>query len=206
MPAGDIKILEKVITAIADITDDFVVLSTHDDVDVVVLKEHKLKVMEALEAYGFRGEVCGSSYRSNDPKCLYGAEMPIQYRDSKGCHVDLQTGLNYNGIQPNTLVPIDDKFQKYAIDTKVKTDDFRKYELSPEANVVHTVCRIIYDKRTVPPHYKERLDKNITNCDADKLKHAFSMALFKFGDRAFELVMERKYDVMFQEYISYADY
>ena len=35
MPAGDIKVLEKVIDAISKKTSKFVILSTHDDVEVL---------------------------------------------------------------------------------------------------------------------------------------------------------------------------
>ncbi len=41
MPAGDIKVLKKAIDAISKETDKFVILSTHDDVDIVIPKEKK---------------------------------------------------------------------------------------------------------------------------------------------------------------------
>ena len=41
MPAGDIKVLEQAIDAISKETDRFVILSTHDDVDIVIPKEKK---------------------------------------------------------------------------------------------------------------------------------------------------------------------
>ena len=53
MPAGDIKVLEKVMDSISDVTDYFIVLSVHDDVDVLVRKEYKDKVIEVLDNYGF---------------------------------------------------------------------------------------------------------------------------------------------------------
>ena len=39
MPKGDIKVLEKVMNNISEVTDKFIVLSTHDDVDVLIPKD-----------------------------------------------------------------------------------------------------------------------------------------------------------------------
>ena len=52
MPAGEIEVLEKVMTSIAETIDDFVILSVHDDVDILVPKDHKPVVIEILESFG----------------------------------------------------------------------------------------------------------------------------------------------------------
>jgi len=202
MPAGDIKVLEQVMNAISEKTDRFVVLSTHDDVDVVIPKEEKQNIIDLLSDFGFRGII-----NEPRPECLYYAEPQIQFFDENKCHIDLQTGLYYKGlVKHNVLVPVDLKFQNYIYDTRIKTNDIWKYILSPEANVVHTVCRIVWDKQKTPPHYEERLDKSINECDFNKLSYAFDIALFKFGKRALELVKNRQYQNLFEEYITYINY
>jgi len=207
MPAGDIKVLKKAIDAISKETDKFVILSTHDDVDIVIPKEKKQTIVDLLIKLGFKGLI-------NEPKphCLYYAEHHIQFfypdfYDNNKCHIDLQTGLYYKGlVAQNVLIPVDLKFQNYIYDTRIKTDDMFKYILSPEANIVHTVCRIIWDKKKTPLHYIERLNKSIDECDFNKLSYAFDIALFKFGKKALELVKNRQYKDLFKEYITYTDY
>ena len=202
MPAGDIKVLEQVMNAISEKTDRFVVLSTHDDVDIVVPKEEKQNIIDILTQLKFKGII-----NEPRPECLYYAEPQIQFFDENKCHIDLQTGLYYKGlVKHNVLVPVDLKFQNYIYDTRVKTNDIWKYILSPEANVVHTVCRIIWDKQKTPPHYEERLSKLIDECDFNKLSYAFEIALFKFGKKALELVKNRQYKNLFEEYITYTNY
>ena len=207
MPVGDIKVLENVINLISEKTDRFIILSTHDDVDLLVPKEQKQIVIDILTQSGFKGII-----NEPRPECLYYAEPQIQffypdfYSDNK-CHIDLQTGLYYKGlVKSNVLVPVDLKFQNYVYDTRIKTNDMWKYTLSPEANVVHTVCRIIWDKKKTPPHYEERLNKLIDECDFNKLSYAFEIALFKFGKKALELVKNKKFKNIFEEYITYIDY
>ena len=78
--------------------------------------------------------------------------------------------------------------------------------MSPEANVVHTVCRIIWDKKHTPHHYEERLNQLINECDLNKLSYAFEIALFKFGKKALELVKNKQFKNLFEEYITYTDY
>ena len=90
----------------------------------------------------------------------------------------------------NTLIPIDIQFQNYVFDTRVKTNDLWKYRLSPEANVVHTVCRIVFDKRKTPPHYKDRLIRCMEQSNSDELLKAFNMTLFKFGKKIFNKITE----------------
>ena len=202
MPAGDIKILEQVINAIYEKTDKFVILSTHDDIDVLIPKDQKQKITDLLIQFGFKGLI-----NEPVPHCLYYAEPQIQFFDDNKCHIDLQTGLYYKGlVQHNVLVPVDLKFQNYVYDTRVKTNDIWKYTLSPEANIVHTVCRIIWDKRKTPPHYEERLNKLVDECDFNKLSYAFEIALFKFGKKALELVKNKQFNNIFEEYITYIDY
>ena len=202
MPAGDIKVLEQVMNAISEKTDRFVVLSTHDDVDIVVPKEEKQNIIDLLIGMNFKGLI-----NEPRPECLYYAEPQIQFFDENKCHIDLQTGLYYKGlVKHNVLVPVDLKFQNYIYDTRVKTNDMWKYVLSPEANVVHTVCRIIWDKQKTPPHYEERLSKSIDECDFNKLSYAFEIALFKFGKKALELVKNKEFKNIFEEYITYIDY
>ena len=202
MPAGDIKVLEQVMNSISKKTDRFVVLSTHDDIDIVVPKEEKQNIINLLSEFGFRGII-----NEPRPECLYYAEPQIQFFDNNKCHIDLQTGLYYKGlVKHNVLVPVDLKFQNYIYDTRVKTNDIWKYVLSPEANVVHTVCRIIWDKQKTPPHYEERLSKSIDECDFNKLSYAFEIALFKFGKKALELVKNKEFKNIFEEYITYIDY
>ena len=200
MPAGDIKILQNVMDSITETTDNFIVLSTRDDIDVLVRKDYKSSIVKVLENYGFKGHINGQ------PHCLYYAEPSIQYFDSNKCHIDLQTGLYYNGFRQNTLIPIDIQFQNYVFDTKIKTDDMWRYKLSPEANIVHTVCRIVFDKRKTPPHYKDRLERCVNECDSNELLKVFNMALFKFGKKGHELVMNKQYDNIAHEYITYKDY
>ena len=242
MPAGDIKILEKVMNDISEKTDKFIVLSTHDDVDILTPKEEKHKIVEVLKNHNFYGHI-----NEPRPECLYYAEPQIQFfrepdfknhnlaslatregvyfedkppmiRKGKHalgklvnkyekCHIDLQSGLFYSGmVKNNVLVPVDLKFQNYVYDTRIKTNDIWKYILSPEAEVVHTVCRVIWDKKHTPPHYKERLDKAIDKCDFNKLSYEFEIALFKFGEKALELVKNRQYKNLFEEYITYTNY
>tara|TARA_R110000744_G_scaffold269197_1_gene382580 strand:- start:525 stop:1148 length:624 start_codon:yes stop_codon:yes gene_type:complete len=207
MPAGDIKVLKQVMKAISEKTDRFIILSTHDDVDIVVPPEEKQSIIDILTQLGFKGII-----NEPRPECLYYAEPQIQFfypdfYDNNKCHIDLQTGLYYKGlVKDNVLVPVDLKFQNYIYDTRVKTDDMWKYTLSPEANVVHTVCRIIWDKKKTPPHYEERLNKLINECDFNKLSYAFDIALFKFGKKALELVKNRQFKNLFEEYITYINY
>ena len=202
MPAGSIKALEHLMDSISVAVDSFIILSTHSDVDILVPKEHKADVVKILETCAFRGMISSAE----NIECLYGAEPVIQYHDASGCHVDLHTGLNYKGLNPSFLVPINNEFQEYAHDTKVKTEDMWRYRLSPESEVVHTVCRIIFDKRSVPPHYRDRLERNIDKCDKEELDRVFGLALFKAGSHISELVINRKFDDLFEEYIGYADY
>ena len=207
MPAGDIKVLEQVMNAISEKTDRFVILSTHDDVDIVVPKEEKQNIIDILTQLNFKGII-----NEPRPECLYYAEPQIQFfypnfYDNNKCHIDLQTGLYYKGlVKDNVLVPVDLKFQNYIYDTRIKTKNIWKYILSPEANIVHTVCRIIWDKKKTPLHYVERLNKSIDECDFNKLSYAFDIALFKFGEKALELVKNRQYENLFEEYITYTNY
>ena len=53
------------LTSISEVTNDFIILSVHDDVDVLVKKDFKESVIKVLEGYNFRGHINGN------PNCLY---------------------------------------------------------------------------------------------------------------------------------------
>ena len=55
--------------------------------------------------------------------------------------------------------------ETYCFKNRVKTNDVWKYKLSVESDIVHTACRIIFDKKEVPRHYEDNLKKLVKKQD-----------------------------------------
>jgi len=190
-----------IIDLISNLTNDnFIVLSTHDDVDVLIDNRHKDSVTNLFQSMGFRGEI-----KSPQSKCLYYAEHDIQFFKDD-FHYDLHSGLCYNGLKPDSYIPIDKQFETYCFKTRVKTDEEWKYKLSVEAEIVHITCRIIFDKKEVPQHYKDNLENLIKKVDEKELLHAFELSLFDYAKHAHKLILEQKFDELPKNYISCCDY
>mgnify|MGYP003625113710 FL=1 len=180
---------KKIIESISKATqDNFIILSTHDDIDVLVDGDYKHKVINVFNNLNFKGTV-----KNPESKCLYYAEHDIQFFKEK-LHYDLHSNLCYNGLKPNSYIPIDKAFENYCFKTRIKSDDVWKYKLSPEANIVHIACRIIFDKKMVPQHYK------------DKLEELFELALFKYAKHAYNLILSKKFEQLPTSYIACCDY
>ena len=191
----------KIIDIISDKTEDnFIILSTHDDIDILVDGEHKYKIINIFNDLGFRAEI-----KNPNTECLYYAEHDIQFFKDK-LHYDLHSNLCYSGLKPNSYIPIDKAFENYCFKTKIKTNNVWKFNLSTEAEIVHLTCRIIFDKKEVPQHYKDRLEELITKVNEKELYHAFELALFKYAKHAHQLILSKNFEQLPTSYISCCDY
>ena len=63
-----------------------------------------------------------STVKKPESKCLYYAEHDIQFFKEK-FHYDLHSNLCYNGLKPNSYIPVDKAFEDYCFKTKIKSDD-----------------------------------------------------------------------------------
>tara|TARA_Y100001963_G_scaffold158125_1_gene256711 strand:+ start:371 stop:955 length:585 start_codon:yes stop_codon:yes gene_type:complete len=180
--------------------DNFIILSTHDDIDVLVDGYYKYKIINIFNDLGFKAEI-----KNPNTECLYYAEHDIQFFKDQ-FHYDLHSNLCYNGLKPNSYIPIDKAFEDYCFKTKLKTKDLWKFNLSTEAEIVHLTCRIIFDKKEVPQHYKNRLEKLITKVDEKELFYAFELALFKYAKHAHKLVLNKNFEQLSTSYTACCDY
>ena len=191
----------KIIDIISNKTkDNFIILSTHDDIDILVDGEDKYKIINVFNDLGFRAKI-----KKPTTECLYYAEHDIQFFKDK-FHYDLHSNLCYNGLKPNSYIPIDKAFEDYCFKTKIKTNDVWKFKLSTEAEIVHLTCRIIFDKKEVPLHYKKKLEELITKVNEKELYYAFELALFKYAKHAHQLILSKNFEQLPTSYIACCDY
>tara|TARA_Y100001963_G_scaffold140284_1_gene207134 strand:+ start:637 stop:1221 length:585 start_codon:yes stop_codon:yes gene_type:complete len=192
---------KKILESISNVTNDnFIILSTHDDIDILADSKYKNSIVKIFESFGFKSET-----KNPHSECLYYAEHDIQFfKDDK--HYDLHSGLCYNGLKPNSYIPIDNQFEEYCFKNRIKTNDVWKYKLSVESDIVHTVCRIIFDKKDAPQHYIDKLNDLVNDVDEKELLYAFKLALFDYAKHACKLVLECKFKELPTNYISRCDY
>jgi hypothetical protein len=192
---------DKILESISNVTNDnFIILSTHDDIDILADPKYKKSIVSLFEGLGFRVEV-----KNPQSECLYYAEHDIQFFKGDK-HYDLHSGLCYNGLKPDSYIPIDKQFEDYCFKNRVKTDDVWKYRLSVESDIVHTACRIIFDKKNTPQHYIDKLNKLIDGVNEKELLYAFKLSLFDYAKHACRLIMDRKFKELPTNYISRCDY
>ena len=190
-----------IIKAISSETDDnFIVLSIHDDIDILADGQYKFKIEKSLKKMGFNSQV-----KDPQKECLYYAEHDIQFF-KEDITIDLHSNLCYNGLKPNSYIPVDKLFENYCFNTKLTNSNTWKYTLSPEAEIVHLVCRIIFDKKTVPTHYKSKLKELIPKVDSKELFYAFELALFKYANHACDLVLNENFEHLPSSYVACCDY
>jgi len=192
---------KKIIDSISKSTqDNFIILSTHNDIDILIDGYYKYKIINIFNNLGFKSQI-----KNPESTCLYYAEHDIQFFKDN-LHYDLHSNLCYKGLKPNSYIPIDKTFEEYCFKTKIKSNDVWKYKLSPEANIVHIVCRIIFDKKTVPQHYQNKLESLLNSIDKDELLYALELALFKYAKHAYNLILNRKFEHLSTSYIACCDY
>lgn len=192
---------KEIINLISNVTNtNFIVLSTHDDIDILADNKYKKSIINVFESLGFRSET-----KNPQSECLYYAEHDIQFFKDD-LHYDLHSGLCYNGLKPNSYIPIDNQFEAYCFKNRIKTNDEWRYKLSVESEIVHLTCRIIFDKKQVPQHYEDRLKDLITKVDEKELMYAFELSLFDYAKHAHRLVLDGRFTELPNNYISCCDY
>ena len=173
------------------------------DIDLIVKKEDMSFFDLLMKEIGFDKKVY-----SDNRQFLYGLTDSFMYQDGKdksGFRVHIFNQLSCKGLIP-IWVPIDEEIQQYAWSNKVWNNLNEWWELDKDTMFVYMITRCIFDKKCFPLEYIIDIEKNFSNINHDIVKSFFEKIVFGYAERLFELIEERRYEEIVNDYLSFSDY
>lgn len=178
-------------------------VSKKQDVDLLV---HPDSIDRAKQIF----QHCGFEPVPIDPKdtvYMYGTHPSIFFVNEPfdiAFHVIEE--LSYKSLNRGEMVPLDEPLQTSIFKNKRRVEEIWKYMPSVEDEFLMLLCRCIYDKRTVPQNYKDRIEELFQKTTTDKLRECCQQVFLKSTPILLSSIGENQTDRIFERYITFSNY
>jgi len=178
-------------------------VSQEQDVDLLIHPDSIKLATQLFENHGF-------SATSIDPKdtvYMYGTHPSIFFvYKSLDIAFHVVEELAYKSLHKCEMVPLDKELQESIFENKRRVDEIWKYMPSYEDELLMLLCRCIYDKRTVPENYKDRIEELAGKTDTEKLLEHYNSVFIKSTPMLLSTVAKGETEYIFERYITFSNY
>lgn len=178
-------------------------LKAGKDIDLLVKKEDMDHFRRFMESLGYNGEI-----HSDNRQFLYGLTDSYMYQnkcDKDGFRVHVFNQLSCKGLLP-FWIPLDKEIQKYAWDNKVWNGSNQWWELDKDTMFTYLIVRCIFDKKSFSSEYIMDIEKYYLEIHYNIVKSFLGKIFFRYADRLFDLIGEKRYEEIVEDYLSFSDY
>lgn len=178
-------------------------VSINQDVDLLIHPDSIEQSKQIFKRFGFE---C-THPKAPDTLFLYGTH-PNLWCDHKQLDVrlDVVQELAYKGLNKCEMVPMDKELQISIFQNKRKVDEIWKYMPSYKDEFLMLICRSIYDKRTVPKNYKDRIEQLYDKISPQKKQQHCKIVFLKFTPGLLDTIEKKETEHIFERYITFCDY
>lgn len=178
-------------------------VSKKQDVDLIIHPDSMDQAKQIFQKYGF----VPKSIDPKDTVYMYGTHPSIFFvNDSLDIAIHLVDELAYKSLHRSEMVPLDEELQASIFKNKRAVNEIWKYMPSLEDEFLMLLCRCIYDKRTVPNKYKDRIEELFRTTDMNKIQEHCQPVFLKTTPMLLSVIAEGRTDSLFERYITFSDY
>lgn len=178
-------------------------VSINQDVDLLIHPDSIEQSKQIFKRFGFE---C-THPKAPDTLFLYGTH-PNLWCDHKQLDVrlDVVQELAYKGLNKCEMVPMDKELQISIFQNKRRVAEIWKYMPSYKDEFLMLICRSIYDKRTVPKNYKDRIEQLYDKISPQKRQQHCKIVFLKFTPGLLDTIEKKETEHIFERYITFCDY
>ena len=141
---------------------------------------------------------------------LYKSKPHKHYYDKKICiNFDVCFDISYSSINNKEFIPIDDDELELIWQNKIKIykNNFFYYKMDRYSQLIHLICHCIFDKNQFSRYYSDQIN-NLLNqkIDHELLLKMLKKNFYKFADKLLELLLTKKFDTIFKNYLTFKEY
>lgn len=145
----------------------------------------------------------------NNHKSLNSNFNSIMLR-SAGITLHLINHLAYKSPMNGNYVRIDPKIENLALESADENKNHNFKHLSPPNEIVHLICRGVFDYRgDFPKYYVSRIQKlssTLSNSEYKNLKSSLDLVFFAAGDLVYESIDSGNIDTLYSDLLKFSDY
>jgi len=178
-------------------------VSVKEDVDLLIHPDSINLATELFKNHGFTASSIdpeGTVYLYNTHPSVFFVHKPLDIA------IHVVEELAYKSLHRCEMVPLDKELQESIFENKRRVDEIWKYMPSYEDELLMLLCRCIYDKRTVPENYKDRIEELSHKTEIDKLHKYCNSVFMKSTPLLLSTVAKRETEYIFERYITFCDY
>lgn len=178
-------------------------VSSKEDVDLLIHTDSMNTTVHIFQNNGFTA----SHIDPDGTVYLYGTHPSTFFvHEPLDIAFHVITELAYKSLHRCEMVPLDKELQLSIFENKRRVDDIWKYMPSPEDEFLMLLCRCIYDKRTVPKNYKDRIEELFRKTEMDKLQPCCNSVFMKAAPVLLSAVARQETEYILERYITFSDY
>jgi hypothetical protein len=178
-------------------------VSQEQDVDLLVHPDSVKLATQLFKNHGFNA----TSIDPKDTVYLYGAHPGIYFvHKPLDIAIHVVEELAYKSLNKCEMVPLDKNLQESIFENKRRVDEIWKYMPSYEDEFLMLLCRCIYDKRTMPQKYMDRIKELFRITNMDKLQEYCSSVFMKSTPMLLSTIANGETECIFERYITFCDY
>ena len=178
------------------------------DIDILVKEEEIETFQQIMENNGF--DTCIHPVgRENGWQFLYGLPEYQKWKKAnyeKTLYIDVSFRLSCKSLMPKTWAPLDASIQKRIWKERFFDADNQWWIMDYETRFAYYLFRCVFDKQVFSEEYIREIEKSCCDVDMSVVNGILRMVFFNYTDRLMDLVKERKYGSILQDYISFSDY
>ena len=193
---------------------DFIILRKHElifeniennDIDLLVSSSDLKKIINI-----FRNKKL-LNYTDNkfSNVYLYGAK-PHKHFYNKGLNInfDVSLDISYKSINQKEFIPINDSDLDYIWEKKIKIqkESFYYFQMDDNSQLIHLINHCIFNKNNFSDYYSKKIIQLLDNIDEKIFFKMLETTFYKFSKKLFELLKAHKFEVIFEDYLSFKEY
>lgn len=130
------------------------------------------------------------------------------YNKKLNINFDFSFDISYRSLNNKEFVPIDDSILKNIWEKKIKVkyDDFYFFQMDEESQLIHLICHCIFDKNKFSEYYCEKVNELLSKINKKTFLEISQPFFYKYSENLYDLLSDKNYEDIFEEYLSFKEY
>ena len=140
---------------------------------------------------------------------LYGAKPHKHfYNKELNINFDISFDISYKSINQREFIPINDSDLDYIWEKKIKIqkENFYYFKMDDNSQLTHLISHCIFNKNNFSDYYSKKIIQLLDNIDEKIFLKMLEITFYKFSKKLLELLKSHKFEVIFEDYLSFKEY
>lgn len=178
-------------------------LKEEEDIDLLIHPSDYDRVINILQSSGYIKKVGESCKRY----FLYQLREDILF-EKQNCYFHFFEALSCNPLtnMGKCKMPLENIVQEYIWRNKKWDSDNNWWIMDDVMILLYLIIRSVFDKKFFRDKYVREIEKRIVHIDSQDFFELAKTVFFGFTAKMIELIKEKKYSIILNEYLSYRNY